>query len=66
MRARILKPARNAMSSGMAKTREWVLEFVNEVPREIDPLTGWTGSRDFPAPQGATFQALWRARERRS
>jgi L-lactate dehydrogenase complex protein LldF len=27
------------------------------------PLAGgWTDSRDFPAPQGQTFQALWRAR----
>ena len=31
------------------------------------PLAGgWTGSRDFPAPQGATFQALWRAARKRS
>ncbi|MFG1379533.1 lactate utilization protein B [Xanthobacter autotrophicus] len=27
------------------------------------PLTGgWTGHRDFPAPEGGTFQAQWRAR----
>ena len=49
MRARIYKPARTAMSSGTARTREWVLEFVPEAPREIDPLTGWTGSRDMQA-----------------
>jgi len=24
--------------------------------------TGWTRHRDFPAPQGATFQAQWRRR----
>ncbi len=31
------------------------------------PLAGgWTGSRDLPAPQGATFHELWRDRERRS
>ncbi|PWJ17528.1 ETC complex I subunit [Jannaschia seohaensis] len=46
MRARIYKPAKTAMSSGTAKTRDWVLEFVPETPREVDPLTGWTGSRD--------------------
>ncbi|GIT91656.1 ETC complex I subunit region [Jannaschia pagri] len=46
MRARIYKPAKTAMSSGTAKTRDWVLEFIPEVAREIDPLTGWTGSRD--------------------
>ena len=45
MRARIYKPAKTAMSSGTAKTREWVLEYVSETAREIDPLTGWTGGR---------------------
>ncbi|MEM7489980.1 MAG: NADH dehydrogenase ubiquinone Fe-S protein 4, partial [Pseudomonadota bacterium] len=49
MRARIYKPAKTAMSSGTAKTHDWVLEFVPETPREIDPLTGWTGSRDTQA-----------------
>ncbi len=49
MRARIYKPSKTAMSSGTAKTRDWVLEFVPETPRELDPLTGWTGSRDTQA-----------------
>lgn len=46
MRARIYKPARNAMTSGMAKTRKWVLDFAPASPREIDPLMGWTSSSD--------------------
>ena len=46
MRARIYQPARNAMSSGMGKTRVWFLEFANDEAREIDPLMGWTGSGD--------------------
>ncbi|GAB4288575.1 MAG: ETC complex I subunit [Roseovarius sp.] len=46
MPARIYKPARNAMQSGTAKTREWVLEFPNETGRDIDPLMGWTSSAD--------------------
>ena len=25
---------------------------------------GWTGQRDFPAPQGGTFMAQWKARAR--
>jgi L-lactate dehydrogenase complex protein LldF len=29
--------------------------------RALPMAGGWTGSRDFPAPQGSTFQALWRA-----
>jgi hypothetical protein len=34
------------MQSGDARTKEWVLEYEPEVPREIDPLMGWTSSRD--------------------
>ncbi|MFA3919607.1 ETC complex I subunit [Ruegeria hyattellae] len=46
MRARIYQPARNAMTSGMAKTRKWVLEYAPASTREIDPLMGWTSSAD--------------------
>ncbi|MCP8939901.1 ETC complex I subunit [Alsobacter sp. SYSU M60028] len=46
MNARIYRPAKTAMQSGAAKTTRWLLEFVSEVPREIDPLMGWTSSRD--------------------
>lgn len=46
MRARIYKPARNAMTSGQARTRNWVLEYVADEAREIDPLMGWTSSAD--------------------
>ena len=46
MRARIYKPARNAMQSGAAKTRIWVLEFAQDAARDIDPLMGWTSSDD--------------------
>ena len=56
MRARIYKPAKTAMSSGTAKTRDWVLEFLPEAPKEIDPLTGWTGSRDTQAQVRLTFE----------
>lgn len=57
MRARIFKPAKTAMSSGTAKTRDWVLEFVPETAREIDPLTGWTGSRDTQSQVRLTFES---------
>ena len=46
MRARIYQPARNAMQSGTAKTKLWVLEFEQESARQIDPLMGWTSSGD--------------------
>jgi len=44
--ARIYKPAKTAMQSGAAKTKEWVLDYEPEQPREIDPLMGWTSSGD--------------------
>lgn len=46
MRARIYRPARNAMTSGMAKTRKWVLDYAPASAREVDPLMGWTSSSD--------------------
>ncbi len=49
MIARIYKPARTAMQSGEARTKEWVLEFAPASPRKIDPLMGWTSSRDMKA-----------------
>jgi ETC complex I subunit conserved region len=44
--ARIYKPAKTAMQSGNARTKEWVLDFEPEQPREIEPLMGWTSSGD--------------------
>jgi hypothetical protein len=46
MRARIYQPARNAMQSGMGKSKLWVLEIAQSSTREIDPLMGWTSSGD--------------------
>ena len=45
MKVRILKPAKSAMQSGQANSKEWVLES-EPSPKEIDPLMGWTSSRD--------------------
>ena len=44
--ARIYRPAQTATQSGRAKARLWVLEFEPAMPREIDPLMGWTSSGD--------------------
>ena len=49
MRARLYRPARTAMQSGTAKTREWLLEYFPTEAREIDPLMGWTSSADTQA-----------------
>ncbi len=46
MRARIYQPARNAMQSGTAKAKGWVLEFAPASAREVDPLMGWTSTTD--------------------
>ena len=46
MLARIYRPSRNAMQSGKAKTREWLLEFEPASARVSDPLMGWTVSSD--------------------
>ncbi len=46
MRARIYQPAKNAMQSGKARTKQWLLEYEPEKPRDIDPLMGWTSSSD--------------------
>jgi len=68
MRARIYKPARTAMSSGTAKTKDWVLEYVADSARTVDPLMGWTSSDDTQAQVKLTFAskeaALDYARER--
>ena len=46
MRARIYRPAKNAMQSGKARTKRWVLEFEPETRQAPDPLMGWTSSTD--------------------
>jgi hypothetical protein len=46
MTARIYKPAKTAMQSGTGNSREWVLDYEPEQPREIEPLMGWTSSGD--------------------
>ena len=46
MLARIYQPSKTAMQSGKAKTEIWFLEFEAEAARKIDPLMGWTSSKD--------------------
>lgn len=63
MRARIYKPARNAMQSGTAKTRLWILEFAQGASKEVDPLMGWTGSADTQSQVRLRFETLEAAEE---
>ena len=46
MVARIYRPAKTAMQSGSAKTKDWVLDYEPEAPRAVEPLMGWTSSGD--------------------
>jgi hypothetical protein len=51
----IYKPARSAMTSGKARTRDWKLRFEPRSCPFIEPLTGWTGSDDTLAQVELTF-----------
>jgi hypothetical protein len=56
MTARIYKPARTAMQSGTAKTKEWVLDYEPEQPCLVEPLMGWTSSGDMKQQLRLRFQ----------
>ena len=55
MLARIFKPAKSAMQSGLARTKEWVLEFEPEQAKDLEPLMGWTSSTDMKGQVHLTF-----------
>jgi hypothetical protein len=56
MVARIYKPAKTAMQSGTANTKEWVLDYEPEEPRVVEPLMGWTSSADMNQQVRLRFQ----------
>jgi hypothetical protein len=49
MLARIFRPAKTAMQSGRARTKDWILEFEPASARRPDPLMGWSSSSDMSA-----------------
>lgn len=57
MLARIYQPARNAMQSGQAKTKTWILEFAPTEARKVDPLMGWTSSGDMNSQVKLSFES---------
>lgn len=63
MTARIYQPAKTAMSSGMARTKYWILDFTADEPRRIDPLMGWTSSSDTQAQVRLRFNSKEEALE---
>ncbi len=46
MNVRIYKPSKNTMQSGLAKTKDWILEYEASSRRGPEPLMGWTASGD--------------------
>ena len=57
MVARIYRPTKTAMQSGLGRTKNWVLDFEPEAPRQIDPLMGWTSSSDMKSQVRLTFDS---------
>ena len=43
--AKIYKPSKTAMQSGIKKFDKWIIEFITEKPG-INPLMGWESSTD--------------------
>ncbi len=44
-KAKIYKPTKTAMQSGLKKFDKWVLEYITDDPT-INPLMGWESSTD--------------------
>jgi len=55
--ARIYRPAKTAMQSGKAKTKDWLLDFEPESARLPDPLVGWAQSKDMNGEVSLSFES---------
>ena len=44
-KAKIYKPSKTAMQSGLKKFDKWIIEFITDNPG-INPLMGWESSTD--------------------
>ena len=44
-KAKIYKPTKTVMQSGLAKNDKWIIEYISEDPG-INPLMGWESSTD--------------------
>jgi len=61
--ARILRPAKTAMSSGTARTKKWILEFEQATRRQAEPLMGWISAEDTLNQVRLRFDTLEEARD---
>jgi len=44
-KAKIYKPTKTAMQSGLGKNDKWIIEYITKNP-SINPLMGWESSTD--------------------
>ena len=44
-KAKIFKPSKTAMQSGLGKSDKWIIEYITEEPG-VNPLMGWESSTD--------------------
>lgn len=58
MTARIFRPSPNAMQSGKANSKLWILEHEPATPRQVEPLMGYTSSSDTQTQIRLKFESL--------
>lgn len=46
MQVSIYKPTKTTTQSGNLNTNHWILKFQHDGSRKIEPLMGWTSSKD--------------------
>ena len=63
MLAKIYRPAKNAMQSGKAATKKWLLEFVLANAPRPDALMGWISGADTSGQVRMTFETKEEALE---
>nr|WP_246201978.1 ETC complex I subunit [Sneathiella aquimaris] len=57
LKARIYRPAKNAMQSGRRNMKKWRLDYTPVSARQSDPLMGWTGSDDMASQVSLKFDS---------
>jgi len=55
-KAKIYKPSKSAMQSGIKKFEKWVIEFITDKPG-TNPLMGWESSTDTYSELNLKFQS---------
>jgi L-lactate dehydrogenase complex protein LldF len=61
----VRRPRLYGLLTAIAARSLWLLGLFTGRFRWLPLATGWTRYRDFPAPEGGTFQAQWKRHERR-